>query len=233
MPPWAVLQSLQAEPSLSLAERAKRFGVSQAAMELCLQRQVSQEHKLLASLGLPASDSSAQDDAAIQKLLDGYKSERYSDLPADVVAFAAQRRQHIEDTWAVLKLQRAFGLPELSGVVRLAATVEDVREVLMEAKRLLMKGGWCRGKGFLALDAYGKRVAFAGERAYQFSVVGALRRADVGDVGAGLVAEAIIGKLVGQHHKHLTEWNDTTKASFEEVLATFDQAIALTTPAEK
>ncbi|MCP3105584.1 ImmA/IrrE family metallo-endopeptidase [Myxococcus sp. K15C18031901] len=233
MPNWAVLESLKSQPSLSIAERAKRFGVSMAAMEVCLGRQVTQEAKLLAAIGLSATGSATEDDAALQKLLDGYKAERFTGLPPDVVAFAAQRYQLIADTWAAVKLHRAFGLPELNGAIRLAATVEDVRDVLTEAKRLLLKGGWCRGKGFLALDAYGKRVAFAGERAYQFSVVGAIRRADVGDVGAGLVAEAVVAKLVGHHYKYLTEWNDKTTATFEEVLATFDQAIALATPAEQ
>lgn len=232
MPNWAVLQSLQSDPSLSVTERAKRFGVSVAAMEVCLERQVTQEIKLLASIGLPASGSATQDDAAIQKLLDGYKEERFIGLPPDVTTFAADRRLRIEDTWAALRLHRTFGLSELSGTIRLAASVDDVREVLSEAKRLLVRGGWCRGNGFLARDAYGKRVAFSGERAYQFSVVGAIRRADVGDAGAGTVAEAVIGKVVGQHYKYLTEWNDKTTASFDEVLAIFDQAIALATPPE-
>lgn len=97
----------------------------------------------------------------------------------------------------------------------------DVKQVLIEARRLIAEKGWTQGVN--ARNSKGRVVKPTYKGAVCFCIYGALGRvveelSEVHDEAVALLEHEVQPKFV-------SEWNDTPGRTREEVLAVFDRAI--------
>lgn len=100
---------------------------------------------------------------------------------------------------------------------------EVVIQALKKARGLI-GGGWIQFD--LAQSEYGEPVHTKSDKACRFCLVGGLSRAAGGD---GIVGDPLFSRMYSELYsiigENLSDWNDGSKRTKEEVLALIDEAI--------
>ena len=108
-----------------------------------------------------------------------------------------------------------------------------VREILVEARELIDKRGWCQFQ-YAKRDPHShrgiQRIASFKVFGNAFCPLGAIMAVENEDGGAALAKHAVAVAAGFSRESHVPAWNDRPGRTKAEVLAVFDKAIESYTP---
>ncbi|HLM47433.1 MAG TPA: ImmA/IrrE family metallo-endopeptidase, partial [Myxococcaceae bacterium] len=219
-----------------VATLAKKFWVSQAAMEMRLRKYEGEfgwtdydapgpaSHEPPSGLpplaedpwklfGVSPGTPLAEIKPAYHLLLSQYHPDKYEHLAPELKGIAERRTREIIAAFEWLTSQTETASVPAPAPARqgrdagLQGTDSEVADVLKKARWWITHRGWCQGAQ--AKDGYGKKVVlYNSERAGQFSIVGAVWRAAGESLELRNRALSLVAMAVKERPRFLDNWND-------------------------